>query len=264
MKHIISKYLLVTLLAIMPYLAYADVPGTISFQGYLSDDSGNAVNGTTDITFSIVDTSWNEEHNNVPVNNGVFSVQLGSKTAFGDSVDFSKAPKWLEMTFENGSSQRVQFSTVPYAFHAKTVEPGIYSQFKPHNKQIKWAVNKRTVENDIDLGLDSTNAKYIMAMVYATASENDHANHLFGKAFPGCNSWDNRSPTHYYNCNSEPSSDSYVVMTHNGQQAGEDHYGIHKFLIIPLKNNQRINVVLGDGYTSGTHYIKMRIIGYIE
>ena len=128
MKHIINKYLLVTLLAAMPYLAYADVPDTISFQGYLSDDSGNAVNGTTDITFSIVDTDWNEEHNNVPVNNGVFSVQLGSETAFGNSVDFSKAPKWLEMTFENGSSQRVQFSTVPYAFHAQTVEKKKFDQ----------------------------------------------------------------------------------------------------------------------------------------
>jgi len=125
MKHIINKYLLVTLIAAMPYLAYADVPDTISFQGYLSDDSGNAVNGTTDITFSIVDTSWKEKHYDVPVNNGIFSVQLGSETAFGNSVDFSKVPKWLEMKFKNGSSQRVQFSTVPYAFHAKTVEQGL-------------------------------------------------------------------------------------------------------------------------------------------
>jgi len=138
----------------------------------LSDDSGNAVNGTTDISFSIVDTSWKEKHYDVPVINGIFSVQLGSETAFENSVDFSKAPKWLEIQFKNGNSQRVQFSTVPYAFHAKTVEPGIYSQFKPHNKQIKWTVTKATAENDIDLGLDSTNAKYIMAMVYATAYAN--------------------------------------------------------------------------------------------
>jgi hypothetical protein len=74
----------------MPYLAYADVPNTISFQGYLSDDSGNAVNGSTDISFSIVDTSWKEKHYDVPV--------------------------------KNGSSQRVQLSSVHYPSHVKGTE----------------------------------------------------------------------------------------------------------------------------------------------
>ena len=125
-----------------------------------------------------------------------------------------------------------------------------------------------TTKYDIDLGLDSTNAKYIMAMVYATTSASDHANHLFGKAFPSCLSSElARIPADggYYNCTSEPSTDSYVVMTHNGERGGEDYFGIHQFLIIPLKNNHRLDALLASGGNSGvTHYIKMRIIGYIE
>ncbi len=253
--------LIVLLLGVMPLLGYADIPGTMSYQGYLSDTSDKPVDGTIDITFSIPSTTWTETHQGVQVKQGVFGVLLGSKTSL-TSVDFSQ-PRLLRIDV-NGTSQTVPLSSVPYALHAKTVDQGIFGQFRPHNKQIKWAVTARTIYQDIDLGLDTTSAKYILAMVYATASENDHANHLFGKAFPGCSTWDYRKPTNYYDCDSEPSSDSYVVMNHNGQAAGEDHYGIHQFFIIPLKNNHRLDAVLGDGYSIGTHYLKMRIIGYVE
>ncbi|WP_069469843.1 hypothetical protein [Candidatus Marithrix sp. Canyon 246] len=177
MKHIINKYLLVTLIAAIPYLAYADVPNTISFQGYLSDDSGNAVNGTTDITFSIVDTDWNEEHNNVPVNNGVFSVQLGSETAFGSNIDFSKAPKWLEITFENGSSQRVELSSVPYAFHAKTVETNNWPQGNYCILQAGGSCPKGFTGNSAymrAIRLYSGNSNYIKESKFGDSSINCH------------------------------------------------------------------------------------------
>jgi len=70
-----TKALLVLLLGIIPYLGYAEVPGTISFQGYLEDDSGNPINGTTEINFSIPSTVWNEYYPAVPVNNGVQGAQ---------------------------------------------------------------------------------------------------------------------------------------------------------------------------------------------
>jgi hypothetical protein len=261
MKKSALKALFVLLLGIMPFVGYADVPGTMSYQGYLSDAQDKPVDGTVDITFSIPSTTWTETHTGVQVKQGVFGVLLGSQNPLTD-VDFSQ-PHSLRIEV-NGVSQTVPLSSVPYALHAKTVEQGIFGQFKPHDKQIKWAITARTTYQDVDLGLDSTSAKYILAMVYATASENDHVNHLFGKAFPGCSTWSHRKPTGYYNCDSEPSSDSYVVMNHNGQNAGEDRYGIHQFLIIPLKNNHRLDAVLGDGYSMGTHYIKMRMIGYVE
>ncbi|MDM8562428.1 hypothetical protein QUF54_03650 [Candidatus Marithioploca araucensis] len=119
MKHYVLKALFVLLLGIMPYLSYADVPGTITFQAHLSDASGNQVEGATDITFFIPGTDWTEQHYGVLVNKGVFSVLLGNQMSLAN-VDFSQV---LQLHIEvNGISQTIPISSVPYAFHANTVE----------------------------------------------------------------------------------------------------------------------------------------------
>ena len=119
MKTSILKMLFVLLLGVVPYLSYAEVPGTISFQGYLADDAGTPVNGPTDITFSIPGTDWNEQHFGVSVNNGVFSVMLGNQVSLAN-IDFGQVLQ-LHIVV-NGISQSIPISSVPYAFHAKTVE----------------------------------------------------------------------------------------------------------------------------------------------
>jgi hypothetical protein len=119
MKPFVLKSLLVLLLSMMPYLGYADVPGTITFQAHLSDASGNSVEGATDITFFIPGTDWMELHSGVSVNKGVFSVLLGNQMSLAN-VDFSQV---LQLHIEvNDISRTVPISSVPYAFHAKTVE----------------------------------------------------------------------------------------------------------------------------------------------
>jgi len=119
MKPFVLKLLFVLLLGIMPYLGYADVPGTITFQAHLSDASGDSIEGATDITFFIPDTDWIEQHSGVSVNKGVFSVLLGNQMSLAD-VDFSQV---LRLHIEvNGISRTIPISSVPYAFHAKTVE----------------------------------------------------------------------------------------------------------------------------------------------
>ena len=119
MKPFVLKLLFVLLLGIMPYLGYADVPGTITFQAHLSDASGDSIEGATDITFFIPDTDWIEQHLGVSVNKGVFSVLLGNQMSLAD-VDFSQV---LRLHIEvNGISRTIPISSVPYAFPAKTVE----------------------------------------------------------------------------------------------------------------------------------------------
>ncbi len=114
-----TKALLVLLLGIIPYLGYAEVPNTISFQGYLEDDSGNPINGTTEINFSIPSMVWNEYYPAVSINNGVFSVVLGRQSSLAE-IDFTQI---LQLHIEaNGISQPIPISSVPYAFHANTVE----------------------------------------------------------------------------------------------------------------------------------------------
>jgi uncharacterized coiled-coil protein SlyX len=119
MKLPVLKALFVLLLGMMPYLGYADVPGTISFQGYLSDESGKPVEGTTHLTFFIPGTDWIEQHTGVPVRRGVFAVLLGSQMSLA-TVDFSQV---LQLHLEvEGSSRTLPLSSVPYAFHARTVD----------------------------------------------------------------------------------------------------------------------------------------------
>nr|VFJ93419.1 MAG: MAM domain-containing protein, meprin/A5/mu [Candidatus Kentron sp. LFY] len=126
----------------------------------------------------------------------------------------------------------------------------------------------RTDRRDIDLGLDNTNAKFLVAMVFSShvGPNPDHANHFFGRAISFTSaswSYEDGSRQGYYDEN-EAESNGYVGITHNGDAAGSDWYGNHELLIIPLKENHRMDVRLCDGYSSGTHYIKLRAIGYFE
>lgn len=57
----------------------------IPFQGTLYQ-SGTAVNGTVNITFTIDDPSWTETHDNVNVTQGVYAVVLGETTAFPEGM----------------------------------------------------------------------------------------------------------------------------------------------------------------------------------
>jgi hypothetical protein len=121
MKLHVLKTLFVLLLGILPYLSYAEVPGIISFQGYLTDETATPVNGPTDMIFSIPGTAWTEQHSEVPVSQGLFSLLLGKQTSFTEAeVDFSKE---LKVHIEvNGISHIMPMSSVPYAFHAQTVD----------------------------------------------------------------------------------------------------------------------------------------------
>jgi len=68
--------------------AAAGVPQLISYQGRLVDSLGNAIDTTTDLTFSIWENQasfvplWSETHPDVVIENGLFSVTLGQYTDF--------------------------------------------------------------------------------------------------------------------------------------------------------------------------------------
>jgi len=93
----ILKTLSVLLLGIMPYLAYAEVPSTITFQGYLLDEESRPVEGESTIAFSIPGTGWTEHHP-VQITQGVFSVVLGEQMGFEEFVDFTLMPCVLSLT----------------------------------------------------------------------------------------------------------------------------------------------------------------------
>jgi len=106
-----------------------NVPNLIDFQGRLTDDNGNAVNGTVNITFSIYDVDtggtalWSESQA-VDVTEGLFNVTLGNITPLDESY-FISPDRWIGILVEtdNEMSPRTRITSVPYALQSGTSTP---------------------------------------------------------------------------------------------------------------------------------------------
>ena len=109
----------------------AEIPKFISYQGKLTDDTGQAVpDGNYDFTFTLYDNAtagtadWGPEtQTSVPVSGGLYSVLLGVYTAI--DINFNK-DYWLEVQVKGPSdasfqtlSPRHRLVTSPYAFRAE-------------------------------------------------------------------------------------------------------------------------------------------------
>lgn len=95
--------LTVFLVLFLAMTASAQIPLTMSYQGILTDASGEAVpDGSYEIFFNIYDTAeggsslWTESHT-IEVEGGVFAVTLGSSNPL--DLPFNK-PYWLELLWE--------------------------------------------------------------------------------------------------------------------------------------------------------------------
>jgi hypothetical protein len=101
------------------------VPSTVGFEGQLADANGDPVaDGNYTITFSLYSVEsggtalWAEQQT-VSVEDGLYSVQLGSVTAL-DPSDFDGA-RWLGITVSGDSEMtpRIPISAVPFALNAR-------------------------------------------------------------------------------------------------------------------------------------------------
>jgi len=141
----------VIILALQAVLAAQSVvPQMINFQGYLTDNEGNPLHGTFDITFEIYDDStngtllWSEDHDSVLVDSGVFNVLLGSIAEIPE-VTFNSANRWLEVTINTPPGQvfpRTRITSVAYAFTD-------YDWIKNNNGDLYYADGK------IGIGIES-------------------------------------------------------------------------------------------------------------
>jgi hypothetical protein len=113
--------------ALCPAIASAQVPQTLVHQGRLFDAAGGPLTGRQSITYRIYDASsggmllWSETHM-VTLDEGFFSVQLGSMTPFGASV-FTGASRFLAVAVGSDPEMtpREPVGSVPYALLAGNV-----------------------------------------------------------------------------------------------------------------------------------------------
>ena len=117
----IRSVLLLLIMLTMPF-ALAEAPRTIGYSGQLKNGD-EYVNGEIDMSFAFfADASsdevlWQETHPSVEVDQGFFSVSLGSINPF--TVDF-KNQYWLEIQLNDDEpmSPRLKLESAPYAERA--------------------------------------------------------------------------------------------------------------------------------------------------
>lgn len=107
--------------------SYSQVPQMINYQGKVTTATGGLVNGNYNMTFSIYDDTiagnlfWTETQLNVHVENGIFSVYLGSVNPIPDTV-FTGDVRYLGVKVGSDPEiiPRKAMVSVPYAFRAET------------------------------------------------------------------------------------------------------------------------------------------------
>jgi hypothetical protein len=119
------------LFTLMTVSAYADIPQTVNFQGFLTDENNQAVeDGNYTMTFSLwtgTDENssqlWSETQT-VSVSRGIYSVLLGSSTAFPNTLTFADE-SYLGVQVGGGDYLKIGGSFIPLtttwsAFRAQT------------------------------------------------------------------------------------------------------------------------------------------------
>jgi hypothetical protein len=107
---------------------FCTVPRQINYQGKVTNPSGTAIDGTTNLKFTLfnsvggADSVWSEYYTGVVVRKGLFDVVLGSIHPFPDAVDFSHQ-YWLEIAV-NGEplTPRHPLVAVPYSLRSNIAD----------------------------------------------------------------------------------------------------------------------------------------------
>ena len=123
--------------------AYA-VPKTLSYQGYLTDKDGNAVNETVKMTFTLYNAAsggaslWSEIHGSVSVTKGVFNVVFGeTDTRLSDALsDNQECYLGISVGADAEMTPRRKLTSTAYslkAAEAETLTGGIDASKIPDN-----------------------------------------------------------------------------------------------------------------------------------
>lgn len=139
--------------------AKADVPQIINYQGSLTTAGGTPITGCYDFRFSIYtqlaggSSIWGiEDHLNVAVDKGSFSVLLGAggpPLVVLDDTHFSDSIRYLQIDISpcglgtySAIAPRTRLTTVPYAFRVATVDGAtggaIYGDLDLHSDYTVW------------------------------------------------------------------------------------------------------------------------------
>ncbi len=129
---LLTLILIASLLAIgnkvnkVAFLGADAIPQKINYQGYLTDNTGNPINGARQMTFKIFNAAsggtqlWSETQT-VSVENGLFNVILGEVNTISPDIFTPGERRWLELEIEGTPlSPRTEITAVGFSY--KTVD----------------------------------------------------------------------------------------------------------------------------------------------
>lgn len=194
-----KKFLLISLLFLLAIPALA-VPQKIYLQGILRDQNDNLLNGSYNIIFRIYDSAtggtalWTEIQSNVQINNGLYTVVLGSSTPLTADF-FSEDNRYVGVQVGNDPemSPRIQLLSVPFAMHADTVDGYNASDFalSSGNYVLLGPLSPQTTSSAEAINVTTTNVngKGVSGIVSAATGTNfglyGKTNSLFGYGVRG-------------------------------------------------------------------------------
>lgn len=129
MKHLIKFILAILLTALITTISSAQIPRTLSYQGVLTDSSGNPkTDGVYSLVFRLYDTPtggaemW-REFKDIEIKRGLFSTQLGDQTQFEPLLNFTQQ-YWLSIQLGRDPEMlpRIPLNSVAYSFNSINAE----------------------------------------------------------------------------------------------------------------------------------------------
>ncbi len=130
MKRLIFLSLLVVLM-IFTSVAFAQVqndfiPTMINYQGFLTNQNGQALNGLSDITFALYSDStgvasvvWEETHTGIDVENGLFNVLLGAIDSLTAADLTGERYLGIRVVGESEMTPRMRLASTAYSLQAE-------------------------------------------------------------------------------------------------------------------------------------------------
>ena len=127
-KHVVSMFFALVLMAGLPAVGFGDVPHQINYQGYLTDTDGNPVSERSlEMHFAVYPdplfgfTLWSETQS-VDVEDGVYNVLLGTVTPFPFGLFSDDRYLGITVGTDQEMSPRQRLVSVPYAFTAEEAD----------------------------------------------------------------------------------------------------------------------------------------------
>jgi hypothetical protein len=126
----VSIFLIVVVSIFFVASIYADVPNTINYQGRLTDDAGQPIDGSKLMKFKIYgslsgnDSLWSSNYRIVQINDGLFNYELGHNVPLPEDLFVGAGDRYLGITVDTDDeiTPRTQFIAEPYAIRARTAD----------------------------------------------------------------------------------------------------------------------------------------------